>query len=105
MSCSKCNEDDSKNIDRSTYRLDEQKKELTRRLNIIEGQVRGINQMVADDRYCGDILIQIAAVTNALKSLGNNILETHLKSCVTNDIKEGKMDILDEVMTLIKKLQ
>lgn len=105
MSCSKCNGDNSKNIDRSTYRIDEQKKELTRRLNIIEGQVRGINQMVADDRYCGDILIQIAAVTNALKSLGNNILETHLKSCVTNDIKEGKMDILDEVMTLIKKLQ
>ncbi len=105
MSCNKCNEDNSKNITRSTYRTDDHKKELTRRLNIIEGQIRGINQMVADDRYCDDVLIQIAAATNALKSIGNNILEAHLKSCVAKDIKEGKMDILDEVMTLIKKLQ
>ena len=101
MSCNKCDDKDLKN----TKRSDNYKKDLTKRLNIIEGQIRGINQMVADDRYCGDILIQIAAVTNALKSLGNNILEAHLKSCVANEIKEGKMDILDEVMTLFKKLQ
>lgn len=104
MNCDKCNKVKEENI-KNTKRSDEKKKELTKRLNIIEGQIRGINQMVVDDRYCGDILIQIAAVTNALKSLGNNILESHLKSCVVNDIKEDKIDILDEVMTLIKKLQ
>lgn len=98
--CDKCNLNE-----RKTYRSLEDKKKLKNRLNIIEGQIRGINQMIAEDRYCDDVLIQIAAVTNALKSLGNNILESHLKSCVTNDIQNGNMDIIDEVMTLIKKLQ
>ena len=86
-----------------TKRSNDEKKKLTNRLNIIEGQIRGINQMVKDDRYCGDILIQIAAVNNSLKSLGNNILNNHLKSCVTKDILNGKLETIDEVMELIKK--
>lgn len=90
---------------KKTYRLEEEKKQLTKRLNIIEGQIRGIKQMVVDDRYCDDILIQIAAVNSALKSLGNNILENHLNTCVVRDIKNDKLDILEEVMQLIKKLQ
>ena len=97
--CKKCEHTKRK------YRDEKEKKDLCKRLNIIEGQIRGINQMVVDDRYCNDILIQIVAVENSLKSLGNQILESHLKSCVTQDIKEGKMDILEEVMSLIKKLQ
>lgn len=90
---------------KSTHRSEEVKKDLTKRLNIIEGQIRGINQMIANDRYCGDVLIQIAAVNKALQSLGNQILESHLKSCVAHDIQIGKLDILDDVMLLIKKLQ
>lgn len=90
---------------KSTHRNEEVKKDLTKRLNIIEGQIRGINQMIANDRYCDDVLVQIAAVTKALQSLGNQILESHLKSCVANDIQSGNMDILDDVMLLIKKLQ
>lgn len=90
---------------RSTYRSDKEKKELTKRLNIIEGQIRGINQMIADDRYCDDVLIQIAAVNKSLKSLGNCMLENHLKNCVVNDIQKGNLEILEEVITLIKKLQ
>ena len=58
-----------------TKRPNDEKKKLTNRLNIIEGQIRGINQMVKDDRYCGDILIQIAAVNNSLKSLGKILKE------------------------------
>lgn len=103
MSCDKCN-----NIEKTiknTYRGENEKKNLTRRLNIIEGQIRGIKQMVEDDRYCGDVLIQISAVNEALKSLGNSILENHLKTCVTRDIQGGNLEILDEVMILIKKLQ
>lgn len=95
-----CNKDIKK-----TYRLEAEKKQLTKRLNIIEGQIRGIKQMVIEDRYCDDILIQIAAVNSALKSLGNNILENHLNTCVVRDIKNDKLDILEEVMQLIKKLQ
>lgn len=91
--------------ERRTYREEEEKKKLAKRLNIIEGQIRGIKQMIADDRYCDDVLIQIGAVNKALKSIGNNILESHLKSCVTRDIQNGKLDIIEEVMLLIKKLQ
>lgn len=100
MECEKCNKDR-----KSTYRTEEQKKELTKRLNIIEGQIRGINQMISDDRYCDDVLIQIAAVDKSLKSLGNYMLENHLKTCVSRDIQNGNLDILEEVMQLIKKLQ
>lgn len=99
--CGKC----SKNGSRSTHRTEDEKKKLTKRLNIIEGQIRGINQMIADDRYCNDVLIQIAAATKSLQSLGNSILESHLKTCVTHDIQKGNLEILDEVMQLIKKLQ
>ena len=104
MKNDKCEEYCKRNR-RSTYRTEKDKKELTKRLNIIEGQVRGINQMIADDRYCDDVLVQIAAVNKALKSLGNHILESHLKSCVVHDIQMGNLDILEEVMLLIKKLQ
>lgn len=98
MECNNCSE-------KITKRPEDDKKKIINRLNIIEGQIRGINQMITDDRYCGDILIQIAAVNNALKSLGNNILENHLNTCVVNDIKNDKLEILDEVMSLVKKLQ
>ncbi len=99
--CGKCLENGQK----KTYRSDEEKKKLTKRLNIIEGQIRGINQMISDDRYCDDVLVQIAAVSQALKSLGNNILENHLKSCVVRDVQSGNLEILEDVMLLIKKLQ
>lgn len=100
MSCNNC-----KNEYKRTKRTEKDKKELTKRLNIIEGQIRGINQMIANDRYCDDVLIQIAAVSNALKSLGNSILEIHLNTCVTQNIQDGNLKIIDDVMNLIKKLQ
>ena len=78
---------------------------ITKRLNIIEGQGRGVNQMIADDRYCDDVLIQISAISKSLQTLGNNILESHLKSCVAYEVQMGNMDILEDVMQLIKKLQ
>lgn len=101
MECKTC----KNNSVKSTYRSDEQKKTLINRLNIIEGQVRGISKMIEDDRYCDDVLIQIAAVNSALKSIGNNILESHLKTCVANDIQKGNLSIIDDVMHLVKKLQ
>ena len=61
--------------------------------------------MIEEDRYCKDILIQIAAIKNAINSLGNQVLERHLKTCVERDIKDGKDEIMDEVMDLVKKLQ
>ena len=101
VKCAKC----ASSTGRTTHRTEEEKKNLTKRLNIIEGQVRGINQMIAEDRYCDDVLVQIAAVSHALKNVGNTILENHLKTCVAHDVKMGNLEILDDVTALIKKLQ
>lgn len=82
----------------------EEKEALIKRINRIEGQVRGIKQMLENDRYCGDILIQISAIDKSLKSLGNEILKSHLQSCVVAEIKKDNLAIIDEVSNLIKKL-
>ena len=104
MNCKNCSKCSNKN-GRSTHRTEEEKKNLTKRLNIIEGQIRGINQMIEDDRYCNDVLIQISAVIKSLQTLGNSILENHLKTCVVHDIQNEDLDVLEDVMNLIKKLQ
>lgn len=92
------------NMEKTKKRSEMEKKYLTRRLKIIEGQVRGLISMVDNDRYCGDLLIQISAVDQSLKSLGSRILKNHLETCVVNDIKNDKLEIIDEVMDLISKL-
>ena len=86
------------------HRTDVEKKYLKNRLKTIEGQIRGISQMIDDDRYCNDILIQISAVNKSLKSLGNEVLKVHLTTCVVDNIKDNNLEIIDEVMSLIKKL-
>jgi CsoR family transcriptional regulator, copper-sensing transcriptional repressor len=73
----------------TTYGYHEQKDALVKRLHRIEGQVRGIERMVADDRYCIDILTQIGAVTTALESLGFRILDEHVKHCVAGALASG----------------
>lgn len=92
------------NMEKTKKRSEMEKKYLTRRLKIIEGQVRGLISMVDNDRYCGDLLIQISAVDQSLKSLGSRILKNHLETCVVNDIKNDNLEIIDEVMDLISKL-
>lgn len=91
--------------EKSTYRLDEDKKNITRRLSIIEGQIRGIKQMIEDDRYCDDILIQLSAVNKAVESLENTILENHFRNCVNRELKAGNDEIINEVMELFKRLR
>ena len=94
-----------KNNIKSTHRSDEEKKKICTRLNIIEGQIRGIKQMITDDRYCDDVLIQVAAACKSLQTLGNTILENHMKSCIVKEIQNGNTDILEDVVKIIKKLQ
>ena len=89
---------------RLKHRTEEEKKNLMKRLRIIEGQVRGISQMIEDDRYCDDILIQISAVNKSLKSLGNQMLKSHISTCVVEDIKEDNLDVIDDVMNLFEML-
>lgn len=75
--------------ERSHHGYHEQKDALVKRLHRIEGQVRGIERMVADDRYCIDILTQIGAVSTALESLGFRILDDHVKHCVAGALASG----------------
>lgn len=61
--------------------------------------------MLADNRYCGDILIQLSAVENALQGLGYILLEEHLKTCVVENVNDGNVEVMDEVVALVKKLK
>lgn len=75
------------------------------RLNKAIGQCRGIKKMIDDNRYCGDILIQIAAVEKALENLGYEILRDHMNTCVVEEVKKGNTDIVSEAVELMKKLK
>lgn len=121
MSC-KCGNDstreiykeDGKLIDANTeieeggvkhkLRADSEKKALMTRLAKIEGQVRGVKAMVEDNRYCVDILTQVSAIQAALNSFNKELLARHIKSCVVDDIREGKEEAVDELCELLKKL-
>lgn len=79
-------------------------KSLITRLNRIEGQIRGIRNMVESDRYCVDILTQVTAVQSALNSFNKLLLSQHIKSCVVHDIREGKDEVVDELVCTLQKL-
>ena len=68
---------------------------MERILKIISVQINGISQMIRDDRYCDDVLLQVASATNALKSLGSEILKCHMKSCMVQDIKNNNLEIVE----------
>ncbi len=85
-------------------RSESEYKDLVHRLNRIEGQIRGIKGMVEKDAYCTDILTQVAAVRAALNSFNKVVLANHMKSCVIEDIKAGKEEVVDELVATFEKL-
>lgn len=87
-----------------THRNEDEKKLLVNRINRIEGQIRGIRQMLENDVYCDDILVQVSAAANSMKSLGRVILNNHMKSCVKDELLKGNDDIIDEVVNSFSKL-
>ncbi len=89
---------------RRAHHPDELKRSLISRLNRIEGQVRGIGRMVESDVYCDDVLHQIRSVDAALTGVKKALLEAHMKSCVVEQIRDGKDDVVDEIITTIGKL-
>lgn len=94
--CSNCSKYNRRTID--------EKKDIIKRLNIIEGQIKGIKDMVNSDRYCNDLLIQISASMNSLKALGNNILKTHMKTCMLDEINNGNLESIDDVIKIMDKI-
>jgi CsoR family transcriptional regulator, copper-sensing transcriptional repressor len=85
-------------------RTEEEIENIIKRLKRIEGQVRGVQKMVAENRYCIDILVQISAINAALKKVGFNLLERHANHCVSKAIREGSgEESLRELMDVIKQ--
>ena len=84
--------------------VDKEERDLLNRLSRIEGQIRGIRGMVEKDAYCPDILTQVAAASAALNSFSKVLLANHIKTCVAQDIREGKDETIDELLTTLQKL-
>lgn len=84
-------------------RTDEEKQAVINRLKRIEGQVRGIQRMVEEDRYCVDILVQISAINAALKKVGYTVTERHMKHCISHAINDGDGDLaIEELLEVMK---
>ncbi len=94
----------TKNEHRKSKNSPKVKNNLITRLNRIEGQIRGVKGMIEKDTYCDDVLNQIAAVQSALNSVGKILLEGHLRSCVVERIQQGDEEVIDELLTTMKKL-
>lgn len=84
-------------------RGEDEKQALLNRLRRIEGQVRGVAGMIERDAYCVDVLTQVQAVSSALTSFSTALLESHLKTCVKDDIISGKDEVLDELVGVIAR--
>ena len=89
---------------KKTERSEEERRALMNRLSRIEGQVRGVKRMVEEDAYCPDILIQVSAVNAALNSFNKVLLANHIRTCVADDIRDGKDETIDELVTTLQKL-
>ncbi|MDD8048147.1 MAG: metal-sensing transcriptional repressor [Thomasclavelia sp.] len=85
-------------------RTNDEKKKMVQRLNRIEGQVRGISNMVQEDRYCVDIFNQVLAIQKSLNSFNKVLLANHINTCVVEDIKNDNTEAVDELCSLIQKL-
>lgn len=92
------------NCHKTKERTSEEYQSLIHRLNRIEGQVRGIRGMVEKNAYCTDILTQVAAVTAALGAFNKELLANHIRTCVADDIRAGKDETVDELVSTLQKL-
>ncbi|MGN0806743.1 MAG: metal-sensing transcriptional repressor [Candidatus Coproplasma sp.] len=99
-SCTNCSECE----DKVKVRSPEELKDLLNRLKRIEGQVRGIQNMVENNAYCSDILMQVGAVNAALNSFNKVLLASHVRTCVAENIRQGNDGVVDELVDLLQKL-
>ncbi|MBQ3393342.1 MAG: metal-sensing transcriptional repressor [Lachnospiraceae bacterium] len=89
---------------RTKVRSEKELKDLLNRLSRIEGQVRGIRRMLEGDAYCIDIINQVSAANCALNSFTKVLLASHIRTCVTEDVREGNSDKVDELVNVLQKL-
>ena len=86
------------------HRENDEVKSLVNRLSRIEGQVRGVKNMVESNAYCTDILVQVSAITSALNSFNKELLAEHIRTCVAEDIRSGSTALVEELVTTLQKL-
>jgi len=77
---------------------------MVKRMNRIEGQIRGITKMIENDVYCDDILHQFMSVESAINGVKIQLLEAHMKSCVIHQIQDGEIEVVDELLQTIRKM-
>ncbi len=97
--CERCEE-----CHKIKIRDEKEYKSLINRLNRIEGQIRGIKKMVEDNAYCTDILTQSAAAGAAINAFNKELLSNHIKTCVSENIKRGNDEVIDELLETLQKL-
>ena len=90
---------------KTTPRAEKELKALKNRLNRMAGQLSGIGKMLDENRYCGEVLTQVAAVESALQSFGYLILQEHMETCVVEEVRKGNLAVVDEAGELMKKLK
>ena len=95
---------DSCGCHRTKERSEEERRRLNNRLTRIEGQIRGIRGMLEKDTYCTDILVQTAAASAALDAFGRELLASHIRTCVVQDIRDGKDDTIEELVSVLQKM-
>ena len=83
----------------------EEKKRLLNRLARIEGQVRGVRGMVEEDSYCTDVLLQVSAIRSALEAFQRELLSEHIRTCVSEDIREGKNETVEELIETLRRMK
>lgn len=88
---------------KATPRSEQMQADLQKRLNRVIGQLNGVKAMIDDNRYCGDVLVQLSAAESAVHSISAILLQNHLETCVVEQIEQGNTEIIDEAMKLIKK--
>lgn len=95
---------DNKCCCKTKHRTEQEYKKLINRLSRIEGQIRGLKKMVENDAYCIDILTQSAAAGAALNSFNKELMAEHIRTCVADDIRDGKDETIEELVSALQKL-
>lgn len=90
---------------KTTPRTEQELRLLKNRLSRLTGQLNGIGKMLDDNRYCGDILTQVAAAESALQAFGYLVLQRHMETCMVEEIQKGNTAVIEEAVELIRKLR
>ncbi len=88
-----------------TPRSEEFQADLTKRLNRAIVQLNGVKSMIEENRYCGDVLTQLAAAESAIRRISEMLLQDHMQTCVIEEIRNGNDEVVDEVMTLMRRFR